>query len=418
MKLHVAILLAIIAAVGIGVPAYLYFDKKTTTADASPFVASPSFGQAGAEAFGSLASLEVAASRSAAEDAIGTSLPSLLPELGAEYRISYVGEPLELTAASVNVLERQVPESRSVSEVFRGSNFGVIDLDAFPQSAVQSFVVTQGTDDGYSISVDLQNGTASISGLSSSVDAARCIEGRCAADGFLTIEEVPTDTEIIAAADAFVARYGIATEAYGDSVIAEDWKQSLAVAESGMSIAEYVQVIYPLQLEGKTAYSLWGDISGMTVGVNLRTMTVTGVYNIANQAYKQSAYSATQDASRIIEAVERGGVYGAALQPAENAVEIQYGTPSMQLVVMSRTNANATYSEILVPALVFPVVSDPQGWHRPIVVPLVEELFEQQFPVTIDAVPPSTGAGSSSGSAGAAIDLPISSDPSAPDLGY
>src|SRR5690554_6332163 len=102
MKFHVAIFIAIIAAVGIGVPAYLYFDKKTAPADASPFVASPSFGQAGAEAFGSLASLEVAASRSAAEDAIGTSLPSLLPELGADYRITYVGEALALSAAFVN----------------------------------------------------------------------------------------------------------------------------------------------------------------------------------------------------------------------------------------------------------------------------------------------------------------------------
>jgi hypothetical protein len=305
------------------------------------------------------------------------------------YRFRYSGDPIVLTASTVDVLQR-TPGTRVAVAELGLPDLGLLQLSTFPNSTVQNLTVVQ--KDGYLVSLDLENGTVSVSDTTSR-DVILQAEG--------STEALP-DAELLRIAETFVTTHGIAVTAYGKpEVSAATTIAYTAGVRDSMLRPDFAMpdaaVLYPLVVDGRSVYSSWGEKIGMTVNINLRTKRVTGLYNLTTQNYQSSAYAAETDPAVIVKVAERGGVYGFASDATDPVTEIQLGTPERVWAWLSRYE-NGKNLDLLVPALRFPINKPPAGFQSAVVVPLAKDLVAPEpMPVplplegggTTESVPPS-----------------------------
>ena len=116
------------------------------------------------------------------------------------------------------------------------------------------------------------------------------------------------------------------------------------------------------------------------VNIRLFDRKVTAVWSLSTQNYQASQYAAETDASRILDIASRGGLFYGFYDPGSsaNVVEIDLGTPQISYMQFWKY-ANDINDELLVPALVFPVASDPgtgQVFQKHVVVPLIKDILD------------------------------------------
>jgi hypothetical protein len=303
----------------------------------------------------------------------------------------YTGDNLSETYdATVSVLKRIKGKSNTnVSSALKQLNFGLIDLDTFPQLSLENMSVKTG-DDHY-ITVDMNEEAVYIVQNSpiGILEPAACTSRMCTPTG-LDVNAVPAESTLIEKANAFLTRHSINTEIYGDPEIEASWKRQFEAAKTDPShsyLSETVPVIYPLMINGTYVHDQGGNKTGMTVNVNARTLSVTGVWNMTTHTYQSSNYAAETDISKIVEYAEQGGytnawVYYGDEQGSSEPKPLEITTPYRAYVTVWTYREDIGQSqELLVPALIFPVVKTADTHpYLPdhIVVPLAKELIQQQ----------------------------------------
>jgi hypothetical protein len=154
-----------------------------------------------------------------------------------------------------------------------------------------------------------------------------------------------------------------------------------ATVSSIYPVSNSVSVIYPFLLDGKQVYDDWGSKQGLQLNVNLEFNKVSSLYNLNTQNYQSSNYKMETDKDKILKLLRNGSIY-----PYYNyqetdtkIVEIPVGTPKLQYVRTWQYKNNIS-DELLVPALVFPILN-PDKTDNPyktsVVIPLAKDLIDQ-----------------------------------------
>jgi hypothetical protein len=186
-------------------------------------------------------------------------------------------------------------------------------------------------------------------------------------------EDVPKDEILIKVADKFIKERGIDISYCGSPEVDQNWKQY-----NSEYIGDTVSVVYPLLINGEKVYEESGQAYGLYVGVNIREQKVASIWNYTSQDYLSSEYEAETNFSRIIKFAEQGGRYRRYWNAeGEEIKEIKLGTPEIAYVKIWQY-INQENNELLVPAMVFPIIEGPDGFYmRNVIVPLAKELLDE-----------------------------------------
>jgi hypothetical protein len=155
-------------------------------------------------------------------------------------------------------------------------------------------------------------------------------------------------------------------------------------------IPDYVSLIYPLVLDGKSVYEQGGTLAGLHVGINLRQKKVSDMYELVLGGYEASEYELETDFDKILKIALEGGfgpwgrryIDPAMIAPPNGGIraeELNVGTPEFA-VVKNYSYKDNTNQLLYVPALIFPI-EYPSGtpvysYMQNIVVPLVKEILD------------------------------------------
>lgn len=312
-----------------------------------------------------------------AEKEVARALP---PEYAKRYEFVYAGEDFSIDQARMDVYKQVSGSVRigNFDSLIRSMDAGLVDLSAFSTLSVQSASFKQDEEFGYVIHVNPSVGSASISQNWEQWKAIQpeCEDEACWEAYRLEPSDVPEDQRLITVADAFVMAHGIDLSSYGDPVVDRSWDVYIERGERE-AVPDVVQVLYPLELEGKRVYHARGSNAGISVGVNVRAMKVSHVNGIRALAYQASGYDIETDIRAILEDAKHGGLYNRQYEGADETVQVEIGTPTSVLIQVSQY-VNGEHAELAVPALIFPVLSDLQAygfWQENIVVPLVKDVI-------------------------------------------
>ncbi|MCX6738124.1 MAG: hypothetical protein NTY11_01755 [Candidatus Parcubacteria bacterium] len=306
------------------------------------------------------------------------------------YSFVYKGEPIVLDEANVNVLRR---EKNNWSGSFLGSilnkmNLGIINLEKFEGLNLKQLSLGQESDDGYSLYIDFVDGKISISRNNmyylKNATITNCSSGeKCISSSSLTPSDIPEDSRLIEVAKKFLADHGISVDNYGAPEVNRYWEKDYGIIQDQSSyISENISITYPLIINGMGVYDSSGYKQGMTVSVNIPEMQVTDVYNLTTQKYDSSNYEAETDFNKILDVAKNGGIYRGYNMGYVNeqgkVVELEIGAPKKAYMTFYNYSEGKS-EELLVPALLFPILEKPKDayfYQDNIIVPLAKELLE------------------------------------------
>ncbi len=323
------------------------------------------------------------------------------------YTFSYKGEAFDLKDKTLDVFKRTKSENgdMGLAQALMGASLNGINLRSFANAGLTSFELAQSTPDGYSISVNLREGTIGINGGN---NYYRTMPANCDANGCteqykpLTLAEVPADSKLIAVADQFVKDHGIDISSYGTPEVDNTWRAYASQGEQ-MYVPDSVSVRYPLRLNETMVYDQGGNKTGITITVNIRENKVMGAWQIQNQDYQASAYEAETDAARIIKLAGSGGNGGRYYYGGDTKkVELELGTPE-GVYIMMWNYKDGISNELYVPALRFPITNAPETlYQKNVIVPLAKDLIQDGTSIPPSPIMYMKG---SEGVSGPAIDL-------------
>jgi len=297
--------------------------------------------------------------------------------------------------SEVRVLRREVQGANMDStDILARLGLGLLNERAFSDTVLTNFSFKEDKKFGYSLYIDPANGTISINKNWEQWPNPRteCVDDIACHDRTkLQASDVPADEAIIAIADAFVATMDIDMTPYGQPVVQEQWRTNYLRAEdkSSVWIPEDIQVVYPLMIEGKASMEVWGNTHGLTVNVDIRSKKASGINQLTAQRYSASQYAGV-DAKRFAQALRDGSTYPT-WQPEGkyNEVVITLGAPKEVLLQHHQWDEKTnTSSQLLIPALHFPVVDVPAAageWYsrKGVVLPLAGEVYQERDDVRI-----------------------------------
>jgi len=302
------------------------------------------------------------------------------------YRFVYIGEDFNLDESQITVLKRikDQASSFSLASQLKGLDFGGIKLGQFSNLALQNLSLIEDKDFGYAININPQEGMVSIYENYNRWRSVypQCRDEKCWQESQLTLEDMPADETLIKIANDFIRGLGIDASIYGQPEVNNSWR-AYYEREPNREIAwvpDSVQVVYPLIINGQEVYEESGGAQGLSVNINIRAKKASGLWNLTTNEYQGSDYTATTDKDKVLKVAERGGRYYN-FYGGERTEEIEIGTPSVGYVKIYKYDEGSGLSdELLVPALIFPVInaSDNMYFYREnIAVPLAQEILDE-----------------------------------------
>ncbi len=315
--------------------------------------------------------------------------PETLPAF-TQYAYVYEGELPELPA-TVEVLQREKRiEGPALTSFLRDIDLGMIDLGGFTDTMLDGMTFSQKKDYGYIVNVMLRDGQIS---LSQDWERwphpeAACKDEECFKRYRPSAEDVPSDEALIGIADAFLKEHNADLSRYGAPEVDQSWLREYgrAAVKSDVFVPDALRVIYPLLLEGKPVYDMGGAKTGISVGIHVKEKRVTDVWGIQNQAYRSSSYAGVQDAETVktflrnLEQVPPNVLLERGVQQQAIRVPVKLGEPTQGYTTVYQQDG-VTGKELLVPALVFPVLEAPQDqfyFRTSVAVPLARDVLEKQ----------------------------------------
>lgn len=309
------------------------------------------------------------------------------------YRYVYSGEFPDIPASSQVV--RRIRPTASVSANLESYGLDLMRMSSFADLETRHVSLTQTTEDGYAIDINVQDGLISISSdmLYATRDLAVDCVGEDCAETAATPQgtaDIPADETLITAARSFLDAHGISYSEYGQPevvpVAGYGGVEPLLYRESAPYVSS-MTVIFPLQIGGLSVYSAYGEQQGLQVTLSVPDLRVSSVYPLQSMNFDSSEYANETDVDQLRAIIERGGLYEYQPEPATNTVEIRLQAPEFSYIIMSQYDDTGTY-ELYVPALTFaidPADAEKSPWKQRVVVPLAAELIETQGVVTGNA---------------------------------
>jgi hypothetical protein len=319
------------------------------------------------------------------------------PYISEVYKFTYEGAALENLPIEQPVFRRakENPSTGIIDRIIKTLSLGLIDLTKFDNAKLQQFSVVEDQEFGYNINVDVANGYVNVyqNWEKWPHPADSCRDEACFRQFQMKPADIPADEEVIAIAAQFVQDKGISLDGYGSPIVQNFWRQQyelLSVAERAtFYVPEVIDVIYPLNLDGKVVYDEGGYESGMHISVDLRNKRAYSAYELMTKQFQKSDYTGESDSARILKIAEQGGFRSYLpdnqnIQPDAKVVNFQLDTPTTVVLRMWKYDGTKS-EELYVPALVFPIKNPSQSyWRKNVIVPLVKEVLDsepQQGPI-------------------------------------
>ncbi len=304
------------------------------------------------------------------------------------YKYVYSGKPIEIPSNKLEVLKK-VPNptyAQGLIDILRKMKIG-LNLGSFGDLRVDNVSLSENKPGGYTFNIDNLNGNFNIWQQYIPVD---CGTGgmACPTIAPFRAPDVPDDQTMISIANKFLKDHGVDTSHYGKPEVMDNWKimyLGLSAAEQqNFAVPDMGTVIYPLDVNGINVYDQSGNKYGMQVSVSFRTKQVTGMSEFNFSDYQSSLYSTETDTAKIMALVEQGGLDSYQPENPSNVVEIELGSPSIQLM-RYWTYQNGTQQELFVPSIVFPITNTPKDaniYRNAVVVPIIKDILDShQSPI-------------------------------------
>ncbi|MDD2681188.1 MAG: hypothetical protein PHE20_03810 [Patescibacteria group bacterium] len=309
------------------------------------------------------------------------------------YQIKYVytGEQLNLEEASGAVYKRLTGgliSNSSLLSLVKNLNFKDLDIQTFNSLKVTNLSLIEDKDKGLAVNFDFLNDNIYIyenwqKWQNPERDACG-LDSACW-DGFRTkISDVPNSVDLIAMSDKFIKDHSISLDHYGEAQVDNNWRDDYerSTDKANYYIPDYISVVYPLLVEDAPVLDQGGNLYGLRVNLSLLHKTAAGLNGLSPYRYQSSDYALETDFARIVKVAEVGmqtGMYYEGIDD-NDIQEVELGTPSRAYVQYWQYKNNVN-EELLVPALVFPVISKNSLSYygqRSVVVPLVKELLVER----------------------------------------
>lgn len=401
----------VLVALAVGVVGALTLSSRPALAPGNTL----SIAAVGPAAFGDLAQLQ-APTASEREDALASGAVSSdtkgIPAPVGGIRYSYKGAAVALADVTVAVLERELPSDplRFPAATLGTLGIGGVDLSRQGRSTLQQFSIL--TPDGYVVDVSAQQGTVAISQGIQQLLAAQAKERKEEAP------DVPADEVLVRTANSFLDTFGISRTAYGTPIVDRRYLQQTlppetAEGEQDAPVSDVrpievstVPVLYPLLVNDKKVFTLWGDPVGMTVTINIATGKVESAFGIQTQTFKSSAYPAVQSWDEVLDALNASSP-----PEGEGVSTVELAEPEHVLILMNRTLDSGEWRDLLVPGLAFPLQEPAAGMPERMIVPLAKDLLSSNgFGITPFSVPEVDEGGSGDAESGTVEILNLSED--------
>ncbi len=230
----------------------------------------------------------------------GASIATTAPIQAATF--VYTGQSLNLSESrsKVYVRVKGTEAGKQIATLLGNADFGIIDLKSFEGLQAKNVELTDGKDFGYSIAANFEDGSVNISpnwqkwiesgtstSATSSVSSVLSVSDGQATTSVATstpqipipeslhlpensssssLDDVPTDQELIALSEAFLKEHGISTEIYNKPIVdrrafdlvktpvANGKLGSPQAISSRMPFEQPVSVIYPLTLSNAAIF--------------------------------------------------------------------------------------------------------------------------------------------------------------------
>ncbi len=306
------------------------------------------------------------------------------------YKYVYKGSLLEdLDLSSIPNLVYKRDNDTYLSKVFASSLKNVSDLpfslNSFTQTELQHFNLIENREFGYSVAVNLSNNSISIYSNWEKWPQPyqNCFDEDCVERLKLNANDMLSESELIAIADNFLAEYNINLNDYSQAELSEETLNQLMSPRNNY-YPEYVNVIYPLHIEGKEVFGAYGGKEGLEVSINIREKKVSNFYNLNFSRLQSSSYQLINDTEKINDLLSKGG-----LNPDyyynndENSyIEIELDEPKIALVKTWLSSPDRSSGvEIFIPSLIFKIKNKPNEYfnRQNVIIPLIKEIFEDSL---------------------------------------
>lgn len=305
----------------------------------------------------------------------GVGAPNTMIYRPVQYVFKYTGDELSISEDKLEVLRKAKIGGTSLDNILNGFRLGDFDASGFSGMKIDSFTASE-RNGSYTITADLTNGSAYIYKQPEPVDCGANQGPKCSGPIMpqLNLSDVPGDQALIDIADAFLKAHRIDASKYGKPEIQNDWRQYANASQ--IYVPDIITVIYPAEAAGIKVYDQSGGVSGMAVGVNIRTKQVMNVSEINLGGFESSLYATEKDFGKIVSIAEKGGT-SFYQGNSEKKSEVQLGTPSIALMrYWNYSGPGGT--DLYVPAMVFPVVHADEGFtQKNVVVPIIKDILDK-----------------------------------------
>ncbi len=313
---------------------------------------------------------------------LGVSVRVLPPEFTKRIEYVYNGDTFSIDEQKMDVL-RQVTGSivlEPLRDIVSGLNLGLANLGTFPNLEVRDIALAQDVEFGYMVHVSMQQGMVSITQNWERWEAIqpKCRDEACWEAYRLKPSDVPSNQRLVEIANAFMTEHGIDLSSYGSPEVNREWER-IGEGTSEIYVPDTVQVVYPLEIQGKPVYTPSGNKTGLWVGINIRANRVSDVSDIRTLRFEASSYDTLTDTDDILDRAKTGGLYANVYPENAETIQVEIGTPWLAYVQVYESGAGRT-GELHVPALVFPVIGDVDPnlglSKRNVIVPIVKGVVE------------------------------------------
>lgn len=291
---------------------------------------------------------------------------------GTKYTYSYVGDDLDLPE-SVQVLRRSTEADLPALTSFLTGNLDLIDLSQFKNTKLQNLYMVEDQDYGLAISIDFTN---------YQISAYQNWEKWPNASLTRDLSDLPDDDELTDITDKFLAKYRVDTSSYGQPVVQKYWEKAVYAEEEDFWIGDEITVLYPLKLAGVPVRSEWGNLTGLSVNIDLRNQKVSGFHGLQAQKFDSSEYEVV-DLETLLVIAEKGGRNNWQPENPIETVEVSLGTPE-RVYMPYWSYKDGVSQDLLVEAYAFPILEEVADSSKEyVVIPLAQEILEDESGVPV-----------------------------------
>jgi len=293
-----------------------------------------------------------------------------------QYKYIYEGD-LNLTEDEITIFKKQDSTSTiDTKALLQALNPELLDTSFLNNTTLQNISIKEEKPFGYTLNLYNENGIINLS-------IYKNWEQWPEKETNYAKKSLPNNEKLIALANTFTKKLKIDLTAYGKPFVSEQGSIYIFENSDEDYIPEEMTVIYPTLINGETVLNTQGEPTGINVTIDLREEKVSGLNGLTSQKYDSAQYK-TVSKKDLENAIERGNYQNSNSSHTDNVkiIEIKLGEPEKVLSKITYWDSKKKQSsEILVPALAFPIAEIPANvkyfYTKKIILPLAADLYNQ-----------------------------------------